>query len=206
MNKQEIKKLLKQAVLAAIVLFLPLILLFTLPPAVLSLWLTGIIVLYFKKRQHPELAESIKFQMIEKLLYLQIITWSFAFFFAPFLNLITVLIPIITFVLALKKSRRSDPQFIKWAKYIGFHIINFISLLALVMLYPNLGETGIFGLSIITFVNSAYAVVYLKLESKIPRQRKVISLIILLIIMASMTLSMFPQEDNISLFNTIFGG
>lgn len=207
MNKREVKKLLLDFVIASLTLLVGLLLFILNPEILLSLWLTGIIILYFKKRQNPDLATSKKFQLISRLLYFQVITISFAFFFIPSsLSLLTPFIPIVVFLLTLNKKRRSDETFIKWTKYVGFHVFNMVLLLTLLSFFPEIGgEEAFFNLILITLINSIYAVVYLKIEPKIQPQKKLFSLLMMLFIITSMTMSWFPQQDG-NLFQQLFGG
>ena len=207
MNKTDIKKLLLESVSAFLSLIPAFVLVFIWPAILFSLWATGLIILFFRKRQNPSIVESKKHQLIEKFLYFQIITVSFAFFFLPVLNLMVFLLPIIFIGLAINKKRRADAIFIKWAKYAGFHFLNFGLLLILTYFFPDIGaEEGLISLALITLVNSIYAVIYLKLESRIPRQKKGLALLIIFVIIVSMTMNMFPQAGDASLFQQLFGG
>jgi len=207
MNQIEIKELLIQGLAGVAVLFLGFFLLFTSFPVMFALWATGLVMLFLLKRQNPEIVESQKYKIFQKLLYFQIINIVFAFFFVPIFNTLAFLIPIIVLILAISKERRADPKFIKWAKYIGFHCFNWIVLMVLVLLFPNIGgEEALFGLSMIMIVNGLHAVFYLKIERKLPSKRKFVILGIVTIVMISMAMSMFPQEGNVSVFNIIFGG
>jgi len=206
MKRTEIKQLLLQGLVALLVLLLPLSLLFTMPQLILSVWLTGLIVLAIARRQNPDIIESKKYQIFEKLLYFQIINWSFGFFFMPMTSLTVIMIPIVMLILAIKKERRATPKFIKWAKYVGFHLFNMILLFALLNFFPNIGGgEGFFVFTIIIFMNGSTAAMYLKFEPRIPRKKRVLSLLILIAMLIMTTLSMFPQYGG-RLIDIIFGG
>jgi len=206
MNKQELRKILIEIFFAAVVLILPLPLLFIAPQVVVSLWGTGLIVAMLKKRQNPEITASKKFQLFERGLYFQIITWCFAFFFLPLLDLIVFIIPLVACALIFIKKKRENPATLKWVKYIAFHVVNLVFLFLLLSNFPDIGEAGIFGLSITTFVNSGYAVFYIKMERKIPPSKRLLTLVIIVLVIGSMTLSMFPQAGDLSVLQQLFGG
>lgn len=203
MERTEIKRLILQGILALFVLILPVPLLFIFPALVLSLWLTGLILLNFMKRQSPEIIELKKYQTVQRLLYFQIISWAFAFFYLPTMIIIAPIIPVVVLILAFNKQRRENSKFIKWAKYVGFHLFNIILLFILFSFFPNIGgEEGLFALSIITLFNGATAALYLKVEPSIRPDKRMISLIIMIIMIIVTTMTRFPQDGG----TTIFGG
>jgi len=206
MNKTELKQLFLQMLLAAVVLLVPLPILFISPQIVASIWSTAIVVLFLKKKQEPELSQNKKYNFITRMLYLQMITWSFAFFFVPVIGLFTIIIPVVTLILLASKKRRENKQLIKWSKYVGLHTFSMMVLLTLLSFFPDIGEVGLFSFSVITFVNSGYMVVYLRLEQRIVESKRRIALIVILLVMASMAMSMFPQESGLSILQQIFGG
>jgi len=210
MNKTEIKKILLDALMGFLALMPALVMLFTVPEVLISLWLTGLVVILYlvKKRQDLEIVESPKFQLICRLLYFQIITISFAFIFLPtLLSFIALVIVLCMMIGALGKKTRQKPLFIKWAKYVGFHVFNTLLLLTLLSFFPNIGEEeALFSLAIITFINSLYGVVYLKIESKIQRDKKLMALLIMVAIVVVMTMNLFPQAGDTTLFQQLFGG
>jgi len=207
MNRSEVKHLFLQGFVALLVLILPIFLLFMIPQLVLFLWSAGLILLNFKKQQNPAVVESKGYQVFEKLLYFQIINWSFGFFFVPIMGVITFIIPITLLVLVFNKERRAKPKFIKWAKYVGFHVFNLLLILTLLSFFPNVGEEGFLVMTIITFINGGNAAIYLNLEPNLPRGKKrTIALFIIIVMMISMALSMFPQYGGGSVFDTLFGG
>jgi len=203
MNKTEIKQLFLQGLLAMLILILPAVLLFVFPALVLSLWLTGLIILIFMKRQNPEIIESKRYQIVQRLLYFQIISWAFAFFYLPTMIIIAPVIPIVMLILGLNKQRRENPKFIKWAKFVGFQLFNIVLLFVLFHFFPNIGgEEGLFALSIITLFNGATAALYLKVEPRIRRDKRMISLLIMIVMIIVTTITRFPQYGG----TTIFGG
>jgi len=203
MDKTEVKRLVVQGILALIVLILPIAFLFVFPALVLSLWITGLIILIWKKRQNPRVIESNRFQTAERLLYFQIISWAFAFFYLPLMIIIAPIISIVVLFLAFNKQRRENPKFIKWAKYVGFQLFNIILLFVLFNFFPNIGgEEGLFALSIITLFNGATAALYLKVEPSIRADKRTLSLIIMIIMIVVTTMTRFPQYGG----TTIFGG
>jgi len=207
MNRTEIKNLFFQGLAGIAVLFLAFFILFTFAPILLALWATGLVMLFLMKRQNAEIVESRGYQIFQKLLYFQIINTIFAFFFVPIFNTLTLLTPVVILVLAVSKERRAKPEFVKWAKYVGFHCFNWLVLMVLIALFPNMGgEEALFGLSLITLINGAHGVFYLKLEQKLPPKRRFFVLVILAVMMVSMAISMFPQAGNISLFDALFRG
>lgn len=210
MNKSDIKQLFQEGIVALLVLLPPIFLLFMMPQFVFSLWMTGLLILVFKKRQNPEIRNESKiYRTIERLLYFQIINWSFGFFFIPVMGVIALIIPAVILLLATNKERRANPIFIKWAKYVGFHIFNLVLVLNLLHFAPNIGvlEEALLVLSMIAFVNGGNAVIYLKIEPRVPRGRKrAIALLIILALMISMAISMFPQYGGGSVLGAIFGG
>jgi len=203
MNRNEVKLLILQGLVALLVLILPIIFLFIFPALVLSFWLTGLIILFFIKRQNPEVIESKRYQTVQKLLYFQIISWAFAFFYLPIMIIIAPIIPIVMLILAFNKQRRENPKFVKWVKYVGFQLFNIVLLFVLFHFFPNVGgEEGLFALSIITLFNGATAALYLKLEPRIRRDKRLISLLIMIIMIIVTTITRFPQYGS----TTIFGG
>ncbi|MCL1989720.1 MAG: hypothetical protein FWG67_02405 [Defluviitaleaceae bacterium] len=207
MNKTELKKLFLEGIAGIVVVIFPLVILFTLPQLVLACWLSGLSTLILMKRRNPTVITSKKYQLFEKLLYLQIINWSFAFFFEPVFSLIVFLIPITMLVLAIDKNRRVSRKFLKWATYIGFHLFNWLLLLILIGFFPEIGGIeGISVLPVITFINGGYGAIYLSLEHRLTRGRKIIALMIVLAMMIMMTVSRFPQDGHVSLFERMFGG
>lgn len=207
MNKNEIKHLLLLLLVSILVLIMPLFVFFTYPPLMLSLWMTGIFTLILMKRKNPEVTKSKKYQMFEKFLYFQIINWAFGYsLFIPELSLIALIILVTMLVLSINKKRRANPKFIKWAKYIGFHLFNLLLMIVLIHYFPNTGEEIFIAIPGIVFVNGGNAALYLILEPKLPQRRKLIIFFIAIVMMTMTTLSMFPQYDGRAIFDVIFGG
>ena len=209
MNRSDIKQLLKEGIVALLVLLGPVLLPFMMPQLVVAVWMSGLIVVVFKKRQYPKIVEESRlFRNFERLLYFQIINWSFGFFFIPVIEIFIFVIPVAILFLGFNRERRENPTFIKWAKYVGFHIFNLVLIFNLLRFFPNVGaiEEVILVFSTIIFVNSGNAVIYLKVEPKIHRGKKMVALLIMLVMMISIAISMFPQEGGGSVLGVIFGG
>lgn len=207
MNKTDVKALIKEGIIAMLVILPPSILVLIMGgPFVLLIWMIGLLVIRFKRRENPQIAEESRvFRNFERLLYFQIINWSFGFFFV--FGIFTILIPVVLIVFAMNKERRADPTFIKWAKYVGFHTFSLSLVMGLLFLAPNMGEPEVvlIALPMIAFVNGGNAVIYLKLEPMVPSGRKKItSLLMILALMVVMAITMFPQYGGASVLDAIF--
>jgi len=197
MKKNEIKRLLLLSLTSIIVLVIPIFIFEISIPFMLSLWMTGLTMLILIKRKNPEVVETPRYQLVEKFLYFQIINWIFGFsLFIELFLLAVIVLPLVMIVLALKKERRENPKFIKWSKYIGFHIFNFIVLFVLATI--NVGDSyigieGVMAIPVILFVNGCNAAFYLTIESKFPTGKwRFVILAVALVTMATLTINMFP--------------
>ena len=208
MNKKIIKEQVLLAILAIVALIMPFFVFMLLPPLMLSLWVTGILALFVTKRNNPEIVEAKRYQLFEKLLYFQIINWAFGYFiFILELQLIAWLIPIVLLVLSLNKKRRTSDRFMKWVKYVGFHVFNLILILVLFNYFPSIGEGAFAVIPLITFFNGMTAAIYLTFLKKRPLGRKrIFALIIILLMMTGTIVSLFPQASGIPVLELIFGG
>jgi len=164
-------------------------------PFMLSLWMTGLTMLILIKRKNPEVVETSKYQLVEKFLYFQIINWIFGFsLFIELFLLVAIILPLVMVALAFKKERRENPKFIKWSKYIGFHIFNFIVLFVLASISDShMAMEQLMAIPVILFVNGCNAAFYLTIESKFPTGKwRFIILAVVLVMMATLTINMFP--------------
>lgn len=208
MNKKVIKEVVIMGILMIFALMMPFFVFMILPPLMLSLWLTGVILLVMAKRKNPQIEGDKRYQIFEKLLYFQIINWAFAYFiFIPVLNLMALVILIVLVVLSFNKERRTNAIYIKWVKYVCFHLFNLAFVLVLLNNFPSIGEAAFAIIPLLTFINGITAAAYLSMINKLPAGRiRIFVLIIFLVMMAGTVLSLFPQESGIPVIDTIFGG
>ena len=195
MKKHEIKRLLLLSLTSIIVLMIPIFVFGISIPLMLSLWLTGLVMLVLIKLKNPEAVETPKYQLFEKFLYFQMINWIFGFsLFIGLFFLIVIVLPLVMLTLALKKEQRKNPKFIKWSKYIGFHLFNFMILFILASIsnsYVAIEELMM--LPVIIFINGCNAAFYLTIESKFPAGKgRIVILAVVLMMMATLTITMFP--------------
>jgi len=195
MKKHEIKRLLLLSITSMIVLLIPMFVFGISVPLMLSLWLTGLVILVLIKRKNLEAVETPKYQLFEKFLYFQMINWIFGFsLFVGLFFLIVIALPLVMSVLALKKEQRKNPKFIKWSKYIGFHLFNFIVVFILASTADSyIAQEELMVLPVIIFINGCNAAFYLTVESKFPAGKwRIAVLAVALVMMATLTTSMFP--------------
>jgi hypothetical protein len=208
MDKKKIKERILLGTLALLALIMPFFVFVFLPPLMLSLWATGICALFMAKRKNAKVSDTKRYQMLEKLLYFQIINWAFGYFiFIQVLHLIVWVIVIVLIVLSLNKNRRTNNKFIKWAKYVGFHLFNLALILVLFNNFPYIGEGGFAVIPLITFLNGITAAIYLTALKGLPSGgKRIFALIIILLMMAGTVVSAFPQASGIPVIELILGG
>lgn len=208
MNKKVIKEVVILGILMILTLIMPFLVFMFVPPLMLSLWITGILVLLMAKRKHPHIEQNKKYQLFEKLLYFQIINWAFAYFiFIPVLNLMAFSILIVLMVLSFNKERRTSAKYIKWLKYVCFHVFNLTLIIILLNNFPSIGEASFAIIPLITFINGITAAAYLSMVNKLPAGRtRIFVLIIFLLMMAGTVVSLFPQESGIPVIESLLGG
>ena len=208
MDKKLTKEMIILALLTIFALIMPFFVFMLFPPFMLSFWISGLLILSLTKRKNPDVINTKRYQLFEKLLYFQMINWAFAYFiFILELQLIAWLILIVLFVLSLKKERRTNARFTRWVKYVGFHLYNLALILVLLNHFPDVGGGAFVTIPLITFFNGLTAATYLTLIKKAPsRNRTRLTLIIILIMMAGTVVSLFPQATGVSVIELILGG
>lgn len=198
MDKLVIRRWLLEALLAIIVLVVPFFLIFMgtfMMPALVSFWATALVLMRNVSKQNPEIVQSTKYLMFEKLLYFQIINIAFALFFFPLFMLVAIVTVVVLLGLLFKTRKEPSLKVIKWAKYTGLHIFNWILLFILSGLVDEVSyEMIIFVMPMITFINGMQAAFFMKLEQVMfAGGRKLIALLIVLVMIGTTTWRMFPR-------------
>lgn len=206
MNKKAMKETLIFIILAIFTLVSPVFVVFYLPQLLLSLWATGVASLHLLKRQNPRVVENKKFQWFEKLLYFQIINWTFAGFL--WLPTLVIMMPIVVLTLlffGLNPVSRAHKKFQKWCQYVGFHIFNLALMVVLFLRFPNVGYEAVVVMPTILFLNGVTAAFCMLTLEKTPNgKKKGLVLALFFLMMVATTVSLFPQATGLSLFQLIF--
>ena len=199
MDKKVIRRWLLEALLAFIVLIVPFFLAFmgeVMVPGIVSLWATALILMWNARKQNPDVVQKTRYQVFEKFLYYQIINLSFALWMIfPMLTLVAIITIIVLVVLLIKTRKDPSPKVIKWAKYTGLLMFNWVLLLVVAGRAYEISDEIILGFKpIVTFMNGAQAALFIKLEEAMFKGgKKIFALIIIIAMMVSTALAMFPR-------------
>lgn len=199
MGKNVIRKMLLEGLLAIVILAIPFFLLLVstaVLPAIVSFWLSSIIVMRYLRKTNPVAITTKKFQTFEKFLYFQMINFAFAFALLLEMMLLCVIIIIIAFVVFwIKNKKAKNNKLVKWTKYTVLHLLNLAVLMFLINgLQGEIPMEIVFILPIITFINGMQAAFFIKLEQGFPRgAKKFIAMGIIIFMIVSTAWSMFPR-------------
>jgi len=194
MNRSEIKVIFLQALIAFAVLIASGFLLIIFPLLLILIWLLSLMSIAFVHWKYDNIVTKRAFQILTKYFYYQFIVLTFGFFFIPGLDLLSMLIPVAVLILALSKTRRESPKFIKWAKYIGLMSFNLVLMYVFLFLFQPTDPTEVMlTIPIITMINSGHAAVFLKLEARASKSRKKIIMFAILAMMIMIAFNMFPS-------------